>query len=39
LLPFPELLKDECLKKDTEKNKTVLTGRHDLHRHLISSHS
>lgn len=26
-LPFPELPKDECLNKDTEKNKIVLTGR------------
>lgn len=26
-LPFPELLKDECLNKDTEKNNIALTGR------------
>lgn len=25
-LPFAELLEDEYLQKDTEKNKTVLTG-------------
>lgn len=26
-LPFPELLKDECLNKDLERNTIVLTGR------------